>query len=103
MKIDLRKNFIYSLIVPTSMGVRITPLNGQPVQLQRYIYYAGYERGNQCGQYFFLSRPTCQSADDICKGQPYRQIYQTEPFEPAYGIRGQRGPPRRPMGIPASV
>jgi 2-dehydro-3-deoxygluconokinase len=28
---ELRKNFKYSLIVPTSMGVRITPVNGQPV------------------------------------------------------------------------
>lgn len=31
MKIDLRKDFTYSLIVPSSMGVRITPANGQPV------------------------------------------------------------------------
>ncbi len=31
MKIDLRQEFKYSLIVPTSMGVRITPVNGQPV------------------------------------------------------------------------
>ncbi len=31
MKIDLRKDAAYQLIVPTSMGVRITPLNGQPV------------------------------------------------------------------------
>jgi len=31
MKIELKKNFAYSLIVPTSMGVRITPANGQPV------------------------------------------------------------------------
>ena len=31
MKIELRKEYAYSLIVPTSMGVRITPLNGQPV------------------------------------------------------------------------
>lgn len=28
---QLRENFTYSLVVPTSMGVRITPLNGQPV------------------------------------------------------------------------
>lgn len=28
---ELRKNCAYSLLVPTSMGVRITPLNGQPV------------------------------------------------------------------------
>jgi 2-dehydro-3-deoxygluconokinase len=31
MKIELRKDFKYSLVVPTSMGVRITPSNGQPV------------------------------------------------------------------------
>jgi 2-dehydro-3-deoxygluconokinase len=31
MKIELREDCKYSLIVPTSMGVRITPLNGQPV------------------------------------------------------------------------
>jgi 2-dehydro-3-deoxygluconokinase len=31
MKIELKKDFAWSLVVPTSMGVRITPLNGQPV------------------------------------------------------------------------
>jgi 2-dehydro-3-deoxygluconokinase len=31
MNIDLKKDCKYSLIVPTSMGVRITPINGQPV------------------------------------------------------------------------
>lgn len=31
MKIELKKDFTYSLIVPTSMGVRITPAIGQPV------------------------------------------------------------------------
>ncbi|MDD5483856.1 MAG: sugar kinase [Kiritimatiellae bacterium] len=31
MKIELRKNCAYALLVPTSMGVRITPLRGQPV------------------------------------------------------------------------
>ncbi|MFO7657486.1 MAG: sugar kinase [Bacteroidales bacterium] len=31
MKIELKKDFTCSLIVPTSMGVRITPANGQPV------------------------------------------------------------------------
>ena len=32
MSPELRKEFKYSLVVPTSMGVRITPVNGQPVQ-----------------------------------------------------------------------
>ncbi len=31
MSIELKKNCKYSLVVPTSMGVRITPVNGQPV------------------------------------------------------------------------
>lgn len=33
IKSELRKNFMWSLLVPTSMGVRITPMNGQPVHL----------------------------------------------------------------------
>jgi 2-dehydro-3-deoxygluconokinase len=31
MSIQLKKEFKYALLVPTSMGVRITPVNGQPV------------------------------------------------------------------------
>lgn len=31
MKLELKKEFKNALIVPTSMGVRITPVNGQPV------------------------------------------------------------------------
>ncbi len=31
MGLELKKDYKYSLIVPTSMGVRITPTNGQPV------------------------------------------------------------------------
>jgi 2-dehydro-3-deoxygluconokinase len=31
MAIELKKDCAYSLLVPTSMGVRITPVNGQPV------------------------------------------------------------------------
>jgi len=31
MGIQLKKDFTWSLLVPTSMGVRITPINGQPV------------------------------------------------------------------------
>lgn len=32
MEIKLRKNYIYSLVVPTSMGVRLTPSGGQLVR-----------------------------------------------------------------------
>ncbi len=38
MKIELRKDFAYSLVVPTSMGIRITPANGQPVHSSDTFY-----------------------------------------------------------------
>ena len=31
MKLELKKDCAYALVVPTSIGVRITPVNGQPV------------------------------------------------------------------------
>ncbi|MBE0675631.1 MAG: sugar kinase [Bacteroidales bacterium] len=34
---ELRNNCKYALLVPTSMGVRITPLNGQPVHASEYF------------------------------------------------------------------
>lgn len=38
MKIELRNEFMWSLVVPTSMGVRITPLNSQPVHCSDTFY-----------------------------------------------------------------
>lgn len=35
MKIELRKDCAYALVVPTSMGIRITPVNGQPVHCSK--------------------------------------------------------------------
>ncbi|NLT51243.1 MAG: sugar kinase [Ignavibacteria bacterium] len=31
MSIELKKDFAYSLVIPTSMGIRLTPADGQPV------------------------------------------------------------------------
>ncbi len=38
MKIELKKDFTWALIVPTSMGVRITPANGQPVHCSQTFH-----------------------------------------------------------------
>jgi 2-dehydro-3-deoxygluconokinase len=38
MKLELKKDFKYAMIVPTSMGVRITPLNGQPVHTSNMFF-----------------------------------------------------------------
>ncbi|HNW57850.1 MAG TPA: sugar kinase, partial [Bacteroidales bacterium] len=38
MKTDIKKTCKYALVVPTSMGVRITPVNGQPVHCSDTFY-----------------------------------------------------------------
>ena len=35
MSLELRKDARYALVVPTSMGVRITPVNAQPVHVSK--------------------------------------------------------------------
>ena len=41
MGLELKQNYKYSLIVPTSMGVRMTPVNGQPVHISdTYMLHA---------------------------------------------------------------
>ena len=47
MKIELRKDFTYSMVVPTSMGVRLTPANGQPVHSSdSFVMYASSAESN---------------------------------------------------------
>ena len=56
MTIELKKNCKYALIIPTSMGVRLTPLNGQPMHTE-----TGYLRHSGDGHVeFVLAQPTGQ-------------------------------------------
>ena len=58
MNIDLKKDFKYSLVVPTSMGVRITPINGQPVHSsETYIMQATSAETNVASISSFLGLP----------------------------------------------
>ena len=58
MGLDLRKDFKYSLIVPTSMGVRITPTNGQPVHSsETYALQATSAETNVASISSFLGLP----------------------------------------------
>jgi 2-dehydro-3-deoxygluconokinase len=46
MKIELKKDYKYCLVIPTSMGIRITPSTGQPVH---------------CSQTFFMQATSAES------------------------------------------
>ncbi len=70
MKIELRDNCKYALLVPTSMGVRITPANGQPVHSSTsYTMQATSAESNVASVSSFLGLPVKVLAAFV-KGSP---------------------------------
>ena len=58
MAIELKKECKYSLVVPTSMGVRITPVNGQPVHSSdAFTLYATSAETNVASVSSYLGLP----------------------------------------------
>lgn len=58
MSIQLRKDFKWSMVVPTSMGVRITPPNGQPVHSSdQFTMYATSAETNVASISSYLGLP----------------------------------------------
>ncbi len=56
--IELRKDFTYALVVPTSMGVRLTPLHGQPVHSSdTFVMHATSAESNVASVSSYLGLP----------------------------------------------
>lgn len=116
MKIELRKDFAYSLVVPTSMGVRITPVNGQPVHSSdTYIMQATSAESNVVSISSYLglpvkvlttfvkdspialfiknnlaSRHIAYEGKDVPQGGPWGYRHQFNIADTGYGSRGPR-------------
>ncbi len=74
MSIELKKNCKYSLLVPTSMGVRITPVNGQPVHSSdTYTMYATSAETNVASIASYLGLPV-KVLTTFVKGSPIAQF-----------------------------
>ncbi|HHV95624.1 MAG TPA: sugar kinase [Clostridiaceae bacterium] len=71
---ELRKDAKYALIVPSSMGVRITPLNGQPVHCSdTYIMQATSAETNVASISSYLGLPV-KVLTTFVKGSPIAQF-----------------------------
>ena len=116
MSLELRKDFKYSLIVPTSMGVRITPTNGQPVHSSdAYTMQATSAETNVASISSFLGLPVKVltvfvkdspiakfiksslknrnmdfEGKDISQGGPWGYRHQFNIAESGFGSRGPR-------------
>lgn len=74
MTIELRKNFTHSLVVPTSIGVRITPLNGQPVNSSdTFIMHVTSAETNVASISSYLGLPV-KVLTTFVKGSPIAQF-----------------------------
>lgn len=74
MTLTLKKDCKYSMLVPTSMGVRITPDSGQPVHASnRFTMYATSAETNVASISSYLGLPT-KVLTAFVKGSPVAQI-----------------------------
>jgi 2-dehydro-3-deoxygluconokinase len=70
MSIDLKKDCAYALLVPTSMGIRLTPENGQPMHCgSRFIMQATSAESNVASVSSYLGLPV-KVLTTFVKGSP---------------------------------
>jgi len=70
MTIEFRQDYAYSLIVPTSMGIRITPVNGQPVHCSKtFVMQATSAESNVASVSSYLGLPV-KVLTTFVKGSP---------------------------------
>lgn len=116
MKMHLLGGCTYSLLVPTSMGVRITPINGQPVYCSNnYIMHAtsaetnvasiaaslglpvkvltAFVKGSPIAQFIkkdLASRHMAYEGKEVEQGGPWGYRHQFNIADSGYGSRGPR-------------
>lgn len=116
MNIELRKDFKYSLVVPTSIGVRLTPMNGQPVHSSDHFMmhatsaetnvasissYLGlpvkvlttFVKGSPIAQFIksnLASRHMSYEGPEVEQGGPWGYRHQFNIADSGYGSRGPR-------------
>jgi len=116
MQIELRKDFTYSLLVPTSMGIRITPVNGQPVHSSDTFTMQAtsaetnvvnissslglpckvlttFVKGSPIAQFIknsLRSRNITYEGKDVPQGGPWGYRHQFNIADSGYGSRGPR-------------
>jgi 2-dehydro-3-deoxygluconokinase len=74
MALELKNNYKYAMLVPTSMGVRITPDNGQPVHISdKFTMYATSAETNVASISSYLGLPV-KVLTTFVKGSPVAQF-----------------------------
>jgi 2-dehydro-3-deoxygluconokinase len=98
VKIELKQNCKYALVVPTSMGIRITPPAGQPVNVGgTFIMQATSAESNVASVSSFLGLPV-KILTTFVKGSPIAQIIKDNLRSRGMDYEGPEVPQGGPWG-----
>lgn len=98
MALQLRKEFKYSLVVPTSMGVRITPANSQPVHsTNMFMMQATSAETNVASISSFLGLPV-KVLTTFVKGSPVADFIKSDLRSRRMDYEGPEVPQGGPWG-----
>lgn len=94
----LRDDFTYALVVPTSMGVRITPLHGQPVHSSdTFIMHATSAESNVASISSYLGLPV-KVLTNFVQGSPIAQFIKSNLRSRNMDFEGPEVPQGGPWG-----
>ena len=74
----LKDQYTYSLVIPTSMGVRITPLDRQPVHTSHYYYMQSTSAESNVGQVAASLGMRVKLLTKFVKGSPIAQFIKND-------------------------
>jgi 2-dehydro-3-deoxygluconokinase len=78
MKMKLKKDYTWAMLVPSSMGVRITPANGQPVHMRgTFLMHVSSAETNVASVSSFLGLPV-KVLTTFVKGSPIAQMIKND-------------------------
>ena len=98
MKIELKQNCKYALVVPTSMGIRITPPGGQPVNVGgTFMMQATSAESNVASISSYLGLPV-KILTTFVKGSPIAQIIKDNLRARGIDFEGPEVPQGGPWG-----
>ncbi len=98
MSIALKEKFKYAMLVPTSMGVRITPINGQPVHSSdQYMMHVTSAETNVASISSYLGLPV-KVLTTFVKGSPIAQIIKNNLGSRQMDYEGPEVEPGGPWG-----
>ncbi|MDF2891151.1 MAG: 2-keto-3-deoxygluconate kinase [Clostridia bacterium] len=98
MKIELKSNCKYSLMAPTSMGLRMTPVNGQPVQCSdTFNVYVTSAETNVLSISSYLGLP-CKALTTFVKDSPVAQLIKSNLRSRNIDYEGKEVPQDGPWG-----